>query len=58
MTGRALLAGSLTLCSLAAATAAASSELESLMKQAGENFQTKEGRRYLEAFEKGIMPIF
>ena len=50
-------AGLLTLCSLAAA-AAVSSELESLVKQAGENFQTKEGRRYLEAFEKGIMPTF
>jgi len=57
MTRRALLAGSLTLCSLAAA-AAASSELESLTKEAGQNFQTKEGQRYLEAFQKGIMPTF
>jgi uncharacterized protein YegJ (DUF2314 family) len=57
MMRRPSLAGVLTLCSLAAA-AAASSELESLVKQAGENFQTKEGRRYLEAFEKGIMPTF
>jgi hypothetical protein len=45
------------LCSLAAA-AAASSELESLTKQAGQNYQTKEGQRYLEAFQKGIMPAF
>lgn len=37
---------------------AASNELESLVKQAGENFETKEGRRYLEAFEKRIMPTF
>jgi uncharacterized protein YegJ (DUF2314 family) len=57
MTRRALLVGSLTLCSLAAA-AAASSELESLTKQAAQNFQTKEGQRYLEAFQKGIMPTF
>ena len=45
------------LCSLAT-VGAASSELGSLVKQAGENFQTKEGRHYLEAFEKGIMPTF
>src|ERR1043166_6947379 len=57
MTRRALLAGSLALCSLAAASAA-SSELESLMKQAPQNYQTKEGHRYLEAFQKGIMPTF
>jgi hypothetical protein len=57
MTRRALLAGSLALCSLAAA-AAASSELESLVKRAGQNYQTKEGQRYLEAFEKGMMPSF
>ena len=57
MTRRALIAGSLTLCSLAAA-AAGSSELEALVHQAGENFQTKEGRRYLEEFQKGIMPTF
>jgi uncharacterized protein YegJ (DUF2314 family) len=57
MTHRALLVGSLTLCSLVAA-AAASGELESLTKQAGQNFQTKEGQRYLQAFQKGIMPTF
>src|SRR3954470_20301069 len=57
MTHRVLIVGSLTLCSLAAAVAA-STELESLMKQAGENYQTKEGKRYLEAFQKGIMPTF
>jgi hypothetical protein len=45
------------LCSLAAA-AATSSELESLIKQAGQNFETNEGRRYLERFQKGIMPTF
>jgi uncharacterized protein YegJ (DUF2314 family) len=57
MARRALLTGSLTLCSVAAAIAA-SGELESLMKQAAQNFQTKEGQRYLEAFQKGIMPTF
>ena len=57
MTRRALLTGSLTLCLLEAA-AASSSELESLMKQAAQNFQTKEGQRYLEAFQKGIMRTF
>jgi uncharacterized protein YegJ (DUF2314 family) len=57
MTRPTLLAGSFMLCALAVA-AAASSELESLVQQAGKNFQTKEGRRYLEAFQKGIMPTF
>lgn len=37
---------------------AAASELESLTKKAGENYRTKEGRRYFDAFDKAIMPVF
>jgi uncharacterized protein YegJ (DUF2314 family) len=57
MTCRSLLAGFLGLCSLAAAVAA-SGELESLAKEAAQNYSTKEGQRYLEAFQKAIMPVF
>jgi hypothetical protein len=53
---------SLFVCTFAffslATAKAASSELESLTKEAGRNFETKEGQRYLEQFEKAIMPVF
>lgn len=46
-----LIASSLTL-------AHAEGELDSLMKQAGENFQTEEGQRYFASFSDSIMPVF
>jgi len=47
----------LACCSLAAAIAAPS-DLETLTKQAGRNYDTKEGQRYLEAMQTAIMPVF
>jgi uncharacterized protein YegJ (DUF2314 family) len=57
VTSRCLLIALLTLCSLAA-VGAATSEFEALEKEAGRDFSTKEGQRYLEEFQKAIMPIF
>jgi hypothetical protein len=57
MTSRSLIAGFLALCSLAAA-AAATSEFEALVKEAGRNYVTKEGQRYLEEFQDAILPVF
>ncbi|MDQ6655442.1 MAG: DUF2314 domain-containing protein [Verrucomicrobiota bacterium] len=57
MKHRPLFVGILAWCSLVAA-AAATSELESLTKQAGDNYSTKEGQRYLAQFEKAIFPVF
>src|SRR5882762_5914472 len=57
MNTRTLLAGLFASCSVAAAVAA-TSELESLAKQAGDNYSTKEGQRYLEEFQNAILPIF
>ena len=57
MTRCSFLVASLALCLLATA-AAESDELESLVKQAGQNYQTQEGQRYLEAFQRAIMPVF
>jgi hypothetical protein len=57
MKRRALLVGILSWCSLVSAVAA-TSELESLTKQAGDNYSTKEGQRYLQQFEKAIFPVF
>ncbi len=54
---RRLLVALLASCSLAAAIAA-TSELETLTKQAGDNYSTKEGQRYLEEVQKAIMPVF
>lgn len=41
-----------------AADVAAMSELESLGKQAGDNYSTKEGQRYIEEFQNAILPVF
>jgi uncharacterized protein YegJ (DUF2314 family) len=57
MTTRTLLAGVLASCSLVVAIAA-TSELESLEQQARQNYGTKEGQRYLEDFQNGILPVF
>lgn len=57
MNRRSLIAGILASCSLVAAVAA-TTELESLTKQAGDNYSTKEGQRYLTQFEKAIFPVF
>ena len=58
MKRRSLFAATLTSCALVA-TVAATSELESLTKQAGDNYSTKEGQRYLfQEFEKAILPVF
>jgi hypothetical protein len=57
MTWRPLIAGLLVLCWLSL-TIAATSELESLAQQAAQNYSTAEGRRYLEAFQKAIIPVF
>jgi hypothetical protein len=55
---RSLFAALLTSCALVAAVAA-TSELESLTKQAGDNYSTKEGQHYLfQQFEKAIFPVF
>jgi uncharacterized protein YegJ (DUF2314 family) len=57
MNPRTLIAAVLASCSLAAAIAA-TSELESLAKQAGDNYSTKEGQRYLDKFQNAIFPVF
>jgi uncharacterized protein YegJ (DUF2314 family) len=57
MTLRSMLSGFFLFCSLAAVFAA-TTELESLSQQAAQNYSTKEGQRYLEAFEKAILPVF
>jgi len=41
-----------------ASQAASSSELDALAKEAGRNFQTKEGQRYEDQFLKAITPTF
>jgi uncharacterized protein YegJ (DUF2314 family) len=50
----------LLLFALLAATvnAAAPSDLDSLSKEAAQNYSTKEGRSYFERFEQAIMPTF
>jgi hypothetical protein len=57
MTPRALLVAFLASCSLAAVVAA-TNELESLMKEAAQNFSTDEGRHYFPLFSEAIMPVF
>jgi uncharacterized protein YegJ (DUF2314 family) len=57
MNARTLFAAVLASCSLAAAVAA-TSELDSLAKQAGDNYSTKEGQQYLEDFQNAIFPVF
>lgn len=41
-----------------ATAAGASSQLDALTKEAGRNFQTPQGRRYYDQFEKVILPVF
>lgn len=57
MTFRSLFSGFLVFCSLAA-VCAATTELDSLSRQASQNYSTKEGQRYLDAFQKAILPVF
>jgi hypothetical protein len=57
MNPRTFIASALASCSLAAAVAA-TSELESLAKQAGDNYSTKEGQRYIDEFQNAIFPVF
>jgi hypothetical protein len=57
MNARPVIIALLASCSLGAA-AAATSELESLERQASANYSTKEGQRYIEEFQNAILPVF
>lgn len=48
----------ITISGMTATGFAASSELGALSEKAGNNYSTKEGRRYAEKFQQAIMPVF